>query len=360
MSVHEKLLCSTVALFALAACGGSSGGNGGDVGDVDDVGSSDVGDVGFVISSEEQVLRVFAEGVGDVSDVLASDGSLSARSVSLATTLETYTGFDVGTNELVEGSLRFEGDGDDLLVTFSTTGDPTPTTVRIVGAASLDDDQVVIDNPDMYFDLFVGNGQTFADLFDSTTGSGYAVRVGLYFQDGDDNFGLSGRGVIGTETTDMIMEQLAIDGGSASYSGYGSVELRQTDATFNGFNGFVDGNVALVADFGAGEISGEMTNLFYQFRTGPVVDETGNPDGSILFNNASLGDVNGFQGTMSASPALRAANDQIADIADGLTYSGAFYGPAAEEVGGAIEGGPTTIGEDSFVSNGFFTAIDRD
>jgi hypothetical protein len=192
-------------------------------------------------------------------------------------------------------------------------------------------------------------------LVDDSTPSGWAVPIGLFFANDDDGFGLSGRGIMGAETTDMMMEQLAIDAGSTSYFGNGFIQLRATDAGFNTFNGLLEGDLELVADFGAGGISGEMTDLFYRFREGQEEPfEEGNPDGSIIFDTASLGPVNGFEGTMSASAALRDDNDQIADIADGLTYSGAFYGPSAEIAGGAIEGGPTAIEGTDYIGHGYF------
>ena len=338
INFHSKILYPSVAVLALAACGSSSSNE----------------EAAFSISPAEEAARVFAETDGDVSDILDGDIALSARSVSLATNRESFPFPDGEGNELVEGSLILQGDGPDLLVTFSTTDNPTPTTVRIENAADIEDNRITIDNDDFFFDLFVDFG-SIGDLVDDSTPSGWAVPIGLFFANDDDGFGLSGRGIMGAETTDMMMEQLAIDAGSTSYFGSGFIQLRATDAGFNTFNGLLEGDLELVADFGAGGISGEMTDLFYRFREGQEEPfEEGNPDGSIIFDTASLGPVNGFEGTMSASAALRDDNDQIADIADGLTYSGAFYGPSAEIAGGAIEGGPTAIEGTDYIGHGYF------
>jgi hypothetical protein len=286
-----------------------------------------------LISPEEEVLRLFSDTSGDIADVLAAGGvAIVAREVSEATWREDFPG--AGAYQLVDGEFSLEADGNDLLVTIGQEGGPTYT-FRFVDAASNNSNQLTFENQATgeFFDLFIGGGGTIADLFNSNIGSGYARRVGVFYTRGDvDNFGFETRSVIGTETRDSVVQTKT---GTASYQGFASINIRQSDLGFFGFNGNLSGDLDMAADFGAGKVSGTMSNLFLELRTGQTVDETRNPAGTIQLEEAAI-QANAFTGGMSPDAVLTANDSAVATFADSGTYSGAFYGPNAEEIGGTM------------------------
>jgi hypothetical protein len=73
--------------------------------------------------------------------------------------------------------------------------------------------------------------------------------------------------------------------------------------------------------------------------------------GNLLLNTATI-NGNGFAGTMSADPTLAANSPMVGAVATG-TYSGAFYGPNAEEIGGSMQG-PDPVGTSDFIGFGYF------
>lgn len=342
--MKKKLVVTTgaIALMTLANCGSNGDGK--------------------LISAEEELLRVFADtdgdGLGnqDFADVLDADGELVARRVSLASWREDYPGN--GSYMTLDGTLRIQGDGDDLLVTVDD-GNGTLDTIRIVDARSITASNVTIDNGDLFFDMFVGNGLEIGDLLDSSVGNGYAFRVGVYYTNRlrGNEFGSELRAVMGAETQDAMIGDLHDASATASYSGFGAIDVRRADAGWNIYNGNISGDVDMTADFGASTISGAMSNLFYEERAGSTVTDSYGVAGSILMDEAKIKD-NAFKGTLSADAALAADDDGIATVAGSVGYSGAFYGPQAEEVGGTFQGSGSFEGTDYLASGAFTANID--
>ena len=323
------------SIALLAACGSSADGT-------------------IVISAEEEALRIFAEDAGDIADVLASEGRLAAREVSEATWRENYAteGSD-GAYTSVDGVVEIEGDGDDLLVTFAIAGDPSPDVIRIVDAASIDEGFVTIDTEGLFFDLFVGGGLTIADLLDDTSGSGYARRIGIYYGQSGDGFGLQTETVFGTETTDAMIADLGMTDAVATYDAFGQIRIRRDDADWNIFNANLSGDISMEADFGAGTVSGEMGNLFFEEFAGNTEVDDFEVDGSIIMNETSI-QANAFGGSLSADAALTDDDPGIGSVVAGVGYSGAFYGPEAEEIGGTFAGGGSYEGQ-GYLAIGTFT-----
>ena len=139
--------------------------------------------------------------------------------------------------------------------------------------------------------------------------------------------------VIGTETADADLKALP----KAVYSGRSRVNVIPN----SGFESNqesrykVRSEVAMTADFGAGEVWGTIGNTTVKDPGSNVRDAIG---GTVKMNKTSF-DNNGFAGTLTA--------DQ--------TFSGAFYGPKAEEVAGVLTLG-LTDGDESMNGSGFFTA----
>lgn len=315
--MNTILKCSAIgSLVFLAGCGGGSG-NG----------------APGLITPDEEATRMFSDTSGDIADVIASGGpALVAREVSEATWRETYP--DSGTYEIIDGVFSIEADGNDLLVTIGEEGGQTYV-YRVVDAASIDSDQITIEGPDGYFDLFISGGGTFSDLFDSDIGSGYARRIGLYFSPDGENFGYETRSIIGTETRDEVIADLAGEDATAVYNGRANISLRRADLGWQGYNANLNGDLEMLADFGAGEVSGSIGNLYLEEREGPDVVYSDDQAGSIILEAAAI-QQNAFQGNMSSDAILTAANPDLADFADSGIYSGAFYGPNAEEIAGTM------------------------
>lgn len=332
--------------MALAACGGSG----------DDP-------VGVVIGANEESLRVFADtngdGLGDqdLADVLARGDTVTAREVAEASLIESFP--DGGSYSSVDGTLAFAGDGDDLLVTFGPKGDRT--TVRVVDAASIIGNQVVINDSGFYFDLFVQGDRDIADLLDDTAGNGYSIRTGLFYADDLDDFGFQTRAVLGAETTDARLATLGTDSATATYGGVASIEVRRADAGFRTFNANVFGDLDMNADFGEGTISGRLDNINLSVRTDFNEEtemwgsETSDPVAGALILNETTFSINGFSGSVSPNMTLTGDDPGLAAISTGVDYSGAFFGPQAEEVGGTISGGGSFEGTD-YLAIGSFRA----
>jgi hypothetical protein len=141
--------------------------------------------------------------------------------------------------------------------------------------------------------------------------------------------------VIGTETRDSVIAGLAGLNATATYSGRAGILIRDANQGWQGFNGNLNGDLDLVANFGSGKVSGSISNLFLELGAGQTTTSTSDPAGSILLDEAAI-QKNAFAGSLSPDAVLSASDPAVATFAAGGTYSGAFYGPNAEEVGGTM------------------------
>jgi hypothetical protein len=105
----------------------------------------------------------------------------------------------------------------------------------------------------------------------------------------------------------------------------------------------------MTANFGAGEISGEMTNFNRQDPDGIAEDIPG----TMAMQTAAF-DVNGFSGNLAPDAAFTDTTNVT--ITSG-TYSGAFYGPEANEVAGVLT--LTGSGDNDFNGIGYFRGFDN-
>lgn len=350
MTLKAKLMCSGVALLTLAACGGSGGGA-----------------VGVIIGADEEGLRLFADvdgdGLpdGDLVDLLEDGETVTARVVSTSAIREEFGDEDDpdGSNALADATISFELDGSDLIVHYSASGGPVVSRT-VASATTLEEDNFQIEDPG-FFDIFI-NRNDFDEFLEG--GRGYALAGGIFDAQEDDNFGHSIRFVVGAETQDAAIDALGSEGAVAAYEGGGSIDIRQADAGFNTFNGGVFGDVTLVADFGSGTVFGLMDQLEVRERRDRVegewtVEEQDFVPGGIIVLNPTDFSTNGFEGTMTANQTLTDAFEIAGAVASGTTYSGAFFGPQAEEVGGTFSGEASVAGESGttgFVSMGQFLA----
>ncbi len=342
MVLNLRMLMATSAIVSLSACGGS-GGNGPD----------------GLISESEQALRIFADTDGDgdedqdIADVLDSDRSFASREVSEASWIENYG--DGATTRggyvAVNGSFAIRGDGDDLVVTFSD-GNGIEETFRIEDARSITDNSVSIEAGGIFFDMFVDSGLAIGDLLDSSSASGYSVRIGVYYNEIGTDVGFQSENIIGVETQDAMIDALQNSNTSVDYLGYASLRIGKVDEDWSYFNANVFGDLSMTADFGSGTVSGAIDNLDVQVRAGTDVEDEFQQAGRILLNDAEI-QANAFEGEMTPDAELLESNPELSQISDDMQYSGAFYGPEADSVGGTMQGRTTVDGQGYVVIGGF-------
>ena len=334
MNFKTKLMCSGVALMALAACGGGSGSSG-----------------SVQISNSEEALRLFADvdgdgsPDGDLADLLDNGDVVFARQAAEATWRQNYG--EGTTYENVDGEVSFELVGNDLEVTMGLPGEDAVTRV-VPDAVNLDSRSYVFENGNEYFEIFLlGSDDTFAEFL--AGGLGYGKTVAIFYDEFSDDFGFNSRVAVGAETQDAA---IAAASDELTYLGYGEMSIREDGESFSSYNGVINGDLTMTADFGSGTISGEMDNISFRERRDRVegvwtTETTTNVDGSILLDETNF-NLNGFAGTTSVDSVLAAeegAAGLAGTIGGSLEYSGVFFGPEAEEVGGVFEGGTTVSDE---------------
>jgi len=299
---------------------------------------------GPTIPSGEEATRVFSQGNGDHGDVISDGGTLTARSVGVSgvdlnygggpTALRTSTAA-IRKNEF--GELTVTVDGVDHV--FKPEDRFVEDGGEVYGYEFEDPDANV------YYSAWSHTGEIDEFL---APGHGYAEVLEI-----DTNVGQpwpypSNRlyAVFGTETKDADLAGLP----TASYNGRARLDRYPQTGFVNSPTSrtVYNGDVAMTADFGAGTISGSISNMTQRFGDGnndPIA-------GSITMNPAPF-QVNAYQGTLTPDAAFRTAAD-IGSFNAG--YSGAFYGPAAEETAGTISGTGTGTDGAGFNTSGYFTA----
>lgn len=166
------------------------------------------------------------------------------------------------------------------------------------------------------FATFDEDGQ-YVSFFSTLTNSNHAVGVSL-FSFGNDTLD-SGQFVMGYDTNPAVVGQIE---GTAAYPGILNVTLR------NGYDdAFGGGNFTLTANFddntvgGSGELrDSELSQADFAFD--PV---------TITFEAAQIRQ-NGFSGNITADPAT--VDGELVSA----TYTGRFFGPEAESLGGQFNG----------------------
>ncbi|WP_323804104.1 transferrin-binding protein-like solute binding protein [Sulfitobacter litoralis] len=330
MKLYIKLMTTTALALSVAACGSSKG--------IDKV--IDVTD----ITKEAQAKRTFATDKDgnpvDAGGAIAAGKTLTARAVGVSLKNLNY---ETGKTSLKSGGTASIKRNDAGALTVTINGVEKafkPSDITAEG------DGYEVDGADGYFGVYSYTDQI-ADFL--TAGNGYSQVIEIQRDLNDpDNPGLheNAFAVIGTETADADLKALP----KAVYSGRSRVNVIPN----SGFESNqesrykVRSEVAMTADFGAGEVWGTIGNTTVQDPGSDVRDAIG---GTIKMNKTSF-DNNGFAGTLTADQTF--INELEVDSGSG-TYSGAFYGPKAEEVAGALTLG-LTDGAESMNGSGFFTA----
>jgi hypothetical protein len=294
------------------------------------------------ISPSEATLQVFSDESGDLGAALQGDETLTARSVGVAGANLNYSTGETSLTDATEVSVTKNANGEleftlnGVRHTFTAADRQTESDGNVYGYDVSDTVNGV------YYSLYNHNGEL-DDLLSAGNGWSTVVRVqsNQIVTGGEPN--LNAFAVIGTETQDSALAGIA----SATYSGrarLNSVPAAGFDNNGNSRTG-IRSNLAMTVDFDAGEISGSLDNVTIQE---PGMAET-SIAGSITMNQADF-TQNAFGGTLTPDSTWVAAGNP--SFQNG-TYSGAFFGPDAEEIGGAISatGGS---GVDAFNAYGYF------
>lgn len=322
MTHNIKIWTTTAMVAALAAC--SSG----------------------TANVQPSTTRVFAQDAGVAAQALADGETLVAQQGGSAAMNLNYTTGDTGlTNATFEISRNVSGE-----LTFTVNG---------VTQAFSPGDRIVDPNDGMVYEYQINDSANgvFVNLWNErvtldealdTTGTDYAQIWG--YQTNQINGGqpdIQGYAAVGTETMASALSTLP----TATYNGRARVTSAPT-------TGWVDwstsmtrtrGDLAMTADFGAGTIGGQVSNVETRAAGAAAYVPVA---GSIAMNQSNIVG-NGFAGSLSADAALQASLD-IGSSTTG-TYSGGFYGPAAEQVAGTMTiSGTDGSGANPFNGIGYF------
>ncbi|MDP3195418.1 transferrin-binding protein-like solute binding protein [Tabrizicola sp.] len=301
-TISAMLLGTTL----IAACGGGSGSGGPGV--TSRSGNSDAD-------------RVLAVEAGNAAEALEAGATLKASQRASSGWTRT---FDAATARLTADStasvtLNDEG-GLDLTIGGQT--------IRFI-ASDLTEDGNGFELPDGTAGIWSWDGESIADALDPAAGR-YSL-VFDYYSDNEDGTGRNGFLVVGTETADADLRALP----TATYQGYARIRVAPTTG-FNDYAADVSearGDVTMVANFGAGTVSGAVTNMAGRAPRLEDPTRTWTPfDGGLTMEQAAI-TGNGFTGAITADAGFAAA---VGTIDAGSSYSGTFFGPGGEEVGGGI------------------------
>jgi hypothetical protein len=330
MKLYMQLMTTTALALSVAACGSSNG--------VDKV--IDVTD----ITAEAQAKRTFAVdddgNTVDAGGAVASGKTLTARAVGVSLKNLNYETGETGLKSGGTASIKRNASG--------------ALTVTINGAEQAfapsdltdEEDGYEVDGDDGYYGVYSYTGPI-SDLL--TAGNGFSQVLEIQRELNDpDNPGLNESmfAVVGTETADEDLKDLP----KAEYSGWSRVNVVPN----SGFESNresrykVRSEVAMTADFGAGEVWGTIGNTTVEDPETGFVESVG---GTISMDKSTF-DNNGFAGTLTADETF--IDELDVDSGSG-NYAGAFYGPDADEVTGVLTLG-LTDGDESLNGNGFFTA----
>jgi hypothetical protein len=323
---------AAITTLTLTACGGST--------------SSGSEVVGVTLPASEAALQVFATGTGDLGDALAAGETLAARNVSSASILRIY---DAKTSEPLNADVQIvqNADGELGLIVDGVRHNFTAAERKVE-----DDGKVYGYSADgsrtdgSFYNLFSENGEINEAI---ASGNGYASPFNYYFDSGDGK-GKHGFVVVGTETAAAGLPTT----GSAEFTGSSTINIFPAEnfTSFSEVRQRVRGDVTMDVNFLDSTISGAISDL--KLRV-PGSDDD-NPVAGVISMEETGMNANGYRGDLIMNAAGVAAFEiATSDIGK---YSGAFYGPGAEETGGAIV--TTTKTEDGTYNGVGFFVVTQD
>ena len=314
---------------------------------------SDNGGSGPLLSADEADRQVFAtKADGSEFDSLLEalqEGPVYARRVTSAGVDENSTDdglvytlnqndFSVQVNSLGDREIAVTINGEEVILTQADERDDFSWRIETIVPGSSEDSSFV--------SVFLF-GSSIDELYDNE-GPRYLTRFGYFYDESfADDVNINGIAVVGTETRESELD----DRGDAvaTYSGRANLQVRQQGARFDEFDAFVNANIAMTADFGADTIAGtgDVTRVREE-----ASGEDFDPEGGLVFEETAI-QGNAFSGDLNPDADLLTSAPELSAVIGSSTYSGAFYGPNAEEIGG-VASGSAVVGEDEFLMWGSF------
>ncbi|MEO9466769.1 transferrin-binding protein-like solute binding protein [Sulfitobacter pontiacus] len=325
-----QLMTTTALALSVAACGSSNGAD--KVIDVTD------------ITEEAQAKRTFAtDEDGDPVDAgaaIASGKTLTARAVGVALQNLNYHTGETSTTTDVTASIKRNDDG---ALTVTIDGEELAFTPADVNGEG-DGYEVEVDGKSAAVYNFNGPVEELL-----TAGNGFAQVVNIFRSSENAEGHVSGDStfaILGTETADADLKDLP----KAQYSGRSRVNVVPNSGfESNRESRFkVRSEVAMTADFGAGEVWGTIGNTTVEDPETGDIDSVG---GTVSMDKSSF-DNNGFAGTLTPDETFI---DELDVVSLSGNYSGAFYGPDADEVAGVMTW-DLVAPDRPLNGSGFFTA----
>lgn len=282
---------------------------------------------------------VIAKTVNDTASNKLKDGTTALKANAVTSTAISYDGNKVSKAASSDFSLKKNGTGVDLTVNGETItfadGDLVP-----------ENDGWEKQKPDGsdYKSVFVFTADSAKSALDGTDKN--YLQVWQYDNWNGDK-GTRGFAVIGAETDPQVVKSHA----NATYQGKARADTWMENDSQERTG--VRGDLTLNADFQAGSVTGKIDKIEARTRGADTNDKwtdwaAADAGANIEMTKAAIS-ANGF------SDGKLIAHDPSGEVGnlDGSTYSGRFYGPNAEQVGGvmSIKG---TSPDGKFVGNGFF------
>lgn len=291
MLYKTRIVAGTAMLAALGACGGTT----------------------------SATKAVYSDPVGTAVQALDAGKTLSTDDKTVtAMRLNQNTGDTSPTSATVSLAKNSQGG-----LTLTVNGD---THVFTSADATADGYGYEQKTSSTYAGVFSWDQNSVADAL-SSSNPDYAQIWGYQVDDGTVP-NTRGFAVLGTETKAADLKNLP----TATYNGWMVTETYPKA-------GFVDnatskgrlrGDVTMSADFGAGNVSGNVSNLSIR-DPGTTTDVS--TAGSIAMDSAPI-TGNGFSGTLTPSGTFTGPSGALT-VSNG-TYAGKFFGPSADQVGGTI------------------------
>lgn len=328
--LHAKMLMTTIAAtLAVAGCGSSNDGP--------------------AVVSAPAATRLYSDTDGAAAAALAAGKTLTAQTGS---TSALALGYDTGATAVADSTFSVRKNASGAL-TFVVNGVEqafTPADIETEDDGDVYGYNIEDDAASKYVNFGSRYGGQLSEVLDPAARNYVQVWGYQSNQITPNGPDLRGFAVVGTETRPGALAALP----TATYRGYARVDsVPATGFVDNGTSRTsTEGDLTLTANFGAGTVAGQLDEL----RTrAPGLDDFQPSAGVIALNQTAITGA-GFTGTVSADAAFTAGSG--ATLAPTSRYSGAFYGAAAQQVGGTIA--VTGTDEDgAFNGAGFFVGDDN-
>lgn len=304
--LNTKLILAAPCLALLAACGGSSTGSGG-----------------------------YSDTLGNPSTAFANGLVLKATAASAAQINLDWTN-DKGERitQLETPSFSLEK-GDGNLVTMKVNGlsyeFTTENRVEINEDGTYHGLQIDDAANGVYVSISSRHGMKLSELLDGSGTKKSAIVEYMEYNSNTPENGVFGVAVLGATTNPTALGEFT----TINYEGNFRGETTTQDSFGNRLTRFeIRGDTTLNANFEQNTISGNITNLTGEQFVENEDKSVMNMDGSFLLQEGTI-IGSGFSGVATADATLKTFGGIVSDD---MNYSGNFYGDAATEASGVLQG----------------------